>query len=208
MTMPDYYEAANGMQPFDIIDAYDLDFYEGNALKYLIRWRRKNGIADLRKAQTYIDEIIKRAIHQDSGDKKAQRCAHGVELTQKNAQEYDPGGSPGTREDDIVDDTIPGAMETRQPETPPQPANPAIPTIDQPMPASAYPFNSTFNSKITFGTRSLAELTHEVGSQDQNRECLARSKPGVVTESKPGVPCTIKAPGISRAHRFHAQGGR
>ncbi len=150
MTMPDYYEAANGMQPFDIIDAYDLDFYEGNALKYLIRWRRKNGIADLRKAQTYIDEIIKRAIHQDSGDKKAQRCAHGVELTQKNAQEYDPGGSPGTREDDIVDDTIPGAMETRQPETPPQPANPAIPTIDQPMPASAYPFNSTFNSKITF----------------------------------------------------------
>jgi hypothetical protein len=58
---PHYYKAPNGLTPFDIIDAYGLDFYEGNAIKYLIRWRRKNGIEDLRKAITYIEEEIKRA---------------------------------------------------------------------------------------------------------------------------------------------------
>lgn len=60
-TVPDYYDGAGGMQPFDVIDAFNLDFYEGNVVKYIIRWRRKNGVDDLRKARTYIDECIKRA---------------------------------------------------------------------------------------------------------------------------------------------------
>lgn len=50
----------NGMQPFDVIDAFDLDFYEGNALKYLLRWRKKNGIEDLVKARTYLQLLIDR----------------------------------------------------------------------------------------------------------------------------------------------------
>jgi Protein of unknwon function (DUF3310) len=59
--MPDYYEGSNGMQPFDVIDAFGLDFYEGNVIKYIVRWRKKGGIADLRKARTYLDQVIKRA---------------------------------------------------------------------------------------------------------------------------------------------------
>jgi methyl coenzyme M reductase subunit C-like uncharacterized protein (methanogenesis marker protein 7) len=59
--VPDYYEGANGMQPFDVIDAFGLDFYEGNVIKYVVRWRKKGGIADLRKARSYIDQVIKRA---------------------------------------------------------------------------------------------------------------------------------------------------
>ncbi len=49
------------IQPFDIIDMYALDFYEGNALKYLLCWRAKNGIEDLEKAKHYLEEVIKRA---------------------------------------------------------------------------------------------------------------------------------------------------
>lgn len=60
--MPDYYQGKGGMQPFDVIDAFGLDFYEGNVVKYIVRWRRKNGLEDLFKARTYIDEVIKRAI--------------------------------------------------------------------------------------------------------------------------------------------------
>ena len=41
----------NKIQPFDIIDAWELDFYEGNVLKYLLRYRYKNGSQDLKKAQ-------------------------------------------------------------------------------------------------------------------------------------------------------------
>ena len=67
VTVPDYYNGQGGMQPFDVIDAFGLDFYEGNVVKYICRWRKKNGIEDLRKARTYIDEVIKRAEMEEHG---------------------------------------------------------------------------------------------------------------------------------------------
>ena len=59
-TGPACYNGAGGMQPFDVIDAFGLDFYEGSALKYLIRWRRKDRIRDLEKCAHYIDILIRR----------------------------------------------------------------------------------------------------------------------------------------------------
>ena len=47
------------LQPWDIIDALDLTFYEGNTLKYLLRYKEKNGVEDLKKAIHYIEKIIK-----------------------------------------------------------------------------------------------------------------------------------------------------
>lgn len=46
------------MQPWDIIDAWGLDFYAGNVLKYLLRAKYKNGIEDLKKARHYLDKMI------------------------------------------------------------------------------------------------------------------------------------------------------
>jgi hypothetical protein len=46
------------IQPFDIIDCYGLNFYAGNALKYLLRYRDKGGVQDLEKARHYIDKLI------------------------------------------------------------------------------------------------------------------------------------------------------
>lgn len=46
------------LQPWDIIDALKLNFYEGNALKYLIRYRDKNGVEDLKKSIHYIEKMI------------------------------------------------------------------------------------------------------------------------------------------------------
>lgn len=45
-------------EPIDIIEAWQLSYHEGNALKYLARWKRKNGIEDLRKCRWYIDRLI------------------------------------------------------------------------------------------------------------------------------------------------------
>ena len=47
----------NKIQPFDIIDAWDLDFYEGNVLKYLLRYKYKNGSQDLEKAKHYLQKV-------------------------------------------------------------------------------------------------------------------------------------------------------
>ena len=47
-------------QPWDIIDTWDLNYYEGNVLKYLLRWRYKNGLEDLKKAKHYLEYLIEK----------------------------------------------------------------------------------------------------------------------------------------------------
>ncbi|MGB1226458.1 MAG: DUF3310 domain-containing protein [Poseidonibacter sp.] len=46
------------IQPFHIAREYDLDFFEGNVLKYLLRHKDKNGLEDLQKAMHYLEEVI------------------------------------------------------------------------------------------------------------------------------------------------------
>jgi hypothetical protein len=37
---------------------HNLDFFEGNIVKYVTRWRHKNGLQDLQKAKMYLDKLI------------------------------------------------------------------------------------------------------------------------------------------------------
>jgi hypothetical protein len=46
-----------GLQPWEIIEKNDLDYWEGAALKYLLRWRKKDGLIDLKKIVHYIEHI-------------------------------------------------------------------------------------------------------------------------------------------------------
>ena len=46
------------IQPIEFILANDLDFCEGSIIKYVTRWRYKNGIEDLEKARHYIEFLI------------------------------------------------------------------------------------------------------------------------------------------------------
>ena len=46
------------IQPIEYIHANKLGFAEGNVVKYVTRWRDKNGIKDLEKARHYIDLLI------------------------------------------------------------------------------------------------------------------------------------------------------
>lgn len=48
----------NAVQPWDFITDNDIPFLEGNAIKYISRWRDKGGLEDLRKAQHYLEKII------------------------------------------------------------------------------------------------------------------------------------------------------
>lgn len=50
----------NELQPIDVVDAWGLDFYEGSALKYLARHRKKNGAEDIRKAIHYLELLLER----------------------------------------------------------------------------------------------------------------------------------------------------
>jgi Protein of unknwon function (DUF3310) len=53
----DHYQK-QGIQPWDIIEQYDLDFFAGNIVKYILRYKYKNGLEDLQKAEHYIKKLI------------------------------------------------------------------------------------------------------------------------------------------------------
>jgi hypothetical protein len=55
---PEYYRS-NGMQPWDVIDAFELDYYLGSVTKYVLRAGRKGSkLDDLRKAQHFLQRAV------------------------------------------------------------------------------------------------------------------------------------------------------
>ena len=46
------------IDPREYITKNHLDFNEGNVIKYITRWRQKNGLEDLLKAQNYLNYMI------------------------------------------------------------------------------------------------------------------------------------------------------
>jgi hypothetical protein len=56
-TDPDHYSNLP-IEPWDFIQQNKLDFFEGNVVKYICRWKNKGGVDDLQKAITYINKII------------------------------------------------------------------------------------------------------------------------------------------------------
>ena len=61
---PDHYQAETGMEVIDVIESFTFDLKgieavdTGNALKYLCRWKKKNGLQDLKKARWYLEHLI------------------------------------------------------------------------------------------------------------------------------------------------------
>jgi Protein of unknwon function (DUF3310) len=48
----------NAIQPVEYIHANHLGYCEGNVIKYVSRWKQKNGIPDLEKAKHYLEILI------------------------------------------------------------------------------------------------------------------------------------------------------
>lgn len=46
------------IQPVEFVHANSLPYIEGSVIKYVCRWRKKNGIEDLKKALHFIELLI------------------------------------------------------------------------------------------------------------------------------------------------------
>jgi len=61
---PDYYKSKDGVQAIDFIEAFTSDLSgkeaicTANALKYLCRWKKKDGLDSVLKARWYINRLI------------------------------------------------------------------------------------------------------------------------------------------------------
>lgn len=72
---PNYYKGENGKDLFDLFEEefpreWTTGFYVLNLVKYVRRYKGKNGIEDLKKARTYLNRLIefeeKPAIHEEA----------------------------------------------------------------------------------------------------------------------------------------------
>ena len=53
---PNHY--TQGIEMWEYANSHNLNFFEGNILKYITRWKDKNGLQDLYKAKAYLDKLI------------------------------------------------------------------------------------------------------------------------------------------------------
>ena len=61
VTSPNHYSDRKS-EPLDYIIANELDFLEGNIIKYITRYTYKGGVNDLLKARTYLEKLIEREV--------------------------------------------------------------------------------------------------------------------------------------------------
>lgn len=61
---PSHYQTSSGLETIQVIEAFTegLDGIEAvdtaNVIKYICRWKKKNGLQDLEKAQWYLTNLI------------------------------------------------------------------------------------------------------------------------------------------------------
>ena len=53
------------IEPIDYIVENNMDFLEGNIIKYVSRYKYKNGVEDLKKAMTYLNWLIEKEERKD-----------------------------------------------------------------------------------------------------------------------------------------------
>ena len=61
---PSHYQSETGLETIDVIEAFTSDLKgvqatdTGNVIKYICRWKKKNGLQDLKKAMWYLQHLI------------------------------------------------------------------------------------------------------------------------------------------------------
>ena len=61
---PPHYQSETGLEAIDAIEAFTSGlkgveaFDTGNIIKYICRWKQKDGLRDLKKAQWYLNHLI------------------------------------------------------------------------------------------------------------------------------------------------------
>lgn len=61
---PDHYQSETGLEALDVIEAFTFDltgieaFDTANVIKYICRWKKKDGLRDLKKAYWYLGHLI------------------------------------------------------------------------------------------------------------------------------------------------------
>ena len=73
VTHPRGYCARGGIEPIEFLMSNNVPCAEANIIKYVFRWRFKDGVRDLYKAREYLARLIKQAEAEGANDGASQR---------------------------------------------------------------------------------------------------------------------------------------
>ena len=76
------------MQPFELITEIHADYYLGNVIKYLSRYKRKNGRQDLEKARHYIQYMRENNVRQYLAPDWESEIRHYCKLNEMEVEEF------------------------------------------------------------------------------------------------------------------------
>lgn len=68
---PDHYQSKTGLEVIEVIEAFTSDLTgieavdTANVIKYICRWKKKNGLQDLNKAMWYLQNLINHIEEED-----------------------------------------------------------------------------------------------------------------------------------------------
>ena len=68
---PDHYQSKTGLEVIEVIEAFTSDLTgieavdTANVIKYICRWKKKNGLQDLNKAMWYLQNLINHVAEED-----------------------------------------------------------------------------------------------------------------------------------------------
>lgn len=54
----DHYKSPGKIEHWDIVAQHNLDYFQGAITKYVMRWKKKAGVQDLRKAKHFLEKYI------------------------------------------------------------------------------------------------------------------------------------------------------
>lgn len=83
---PDHYKTKSGLETIDVVEAFT-EGIEGieavctaNVIKYICRWKKKNGIEDLRKAEWYLQRLIRHMELVEVNDKTSKSTTTHIKI--------------------------------------------------------------------------------------------------------------------------------
>lgn len=85
---PAHYTARGGIDTREFIQSNGLGFCEGSIIKYVRRWREKNGLEDLRKARNFLDFLIESAERERDGGQMVTTTLYDPSKAQPGSEFY------------------------------------------------------------------------------------------------------------------------
>lgn len=79
-----HYAKHGNLQHWDVVAKFNLDYFQGQITKYVMRWKDKGGVQDLEKARHFLDKYIE--VAKAAGERSPYKATEARELQRQKGR--------------------------------------------------------------------------------------------------------------------------